>query len=152
MALILIVISIVGCIILFDFAITGLIPSKIGISPALSDLNLNEILIEEFFSNFKTNIETFKSQGSRIHWKSAILTDEYFLVKLTRLTYKFSVEVDSIIKFEIIKGISGKRIKLTFLKKNEKNYFEFNPRNIDEWIKQLSNIGIEEVKNINPIK
>jgi len=146
MELIAIFISVVGCIILFDFAITGLIPLKTGISPAINDLNLGKLLIEEFFSTFKTDLENFKKQGRRIHWKSAILTERYFLIKLTRLTYKFSVHVENIKRFEVIKSLTGKRIKLIFSENNEEKFFEFNPRNSEEWKKQLISLGIKEEK------
>ena len=134
MEILLIVLAIIFCVILFDITITGKLPKLLGIDPALSDLEEEEILIETFFHYFKTDIERFKDQGGRIHWKSAILTKTIFYVKLTRSTYKFKINLTDIEGFSIGRGLTGRHITLYFNENNPPRFFKFQPRDIRQGI------------------
>ena len=104
----LLITSIILCIVLFDFALIGILPKYFKIWPAL-DSSIGKRLIEEssMFSiikvDFEYNVWGYRSGGLtlRINDWRLLLTSNFFLIKNTRLTYVWKVDIKSIKFFEV---------------------------------------------------
>jgi hypothetical protein len=150
----LLIISILLCIVLFDFALLGILPKYFKIWPAL-DSSIGKRFIEEstMFSIIKVDFEYnawgYRSGGLtlRINDWRLLLTSNSLFIKNTRLTYIWKVDIKSIEFFEVKKstlGVLGDGIVIHFKQENQPHFLEFRTFKLESWLKRLEEVGITD--------
>ena len=140
-----IIVSIIGAIILFDFAIVGFLPKSLKIWQSLNGM-LSDVLIEDtVYFSIRTNIPD-RSGGpiitSRITYKSVLLTPKHLVVRNTRLTYLLSININDIQNYSTSNRAVGKEVKF-FVGMNDGNYWiRFRTSKSEIWEEQLNKLGV----------
>ena len=81
-------------------------------------------------------------------YKSIILTRRYLVLKNSYLTSVKNIKRETIMAYKI-KGKFGKakkKIELCILVDNENVFLRFKTKKVDDWVRALSIIGIDETK------
>ncbi len=147
----LLIISIILCMVLLDFALIGFLPKYLNIWPAL-DSSVGKRLIEEssMFSkikvDFEYNVWGYQSGGLtlRINDWRLLLTSSFLLIKNTRLTYVWKISIESIKFFEVKDSIAGKIIVFHFTQDDQAHFLEFRSFELKNWLKRLAEVGITD--------
>ena len=143
--MLLFVTAVIG-LILLDFALMGFIPSMLNLWPSLSELR-EDTLIEDntVFGSIRTNVEgefVGSMINNRVGYKSIILTSRCLVVRNTRRTYLLKVDLQSIIRYSVVKQLGGSKILLDLLIEDQEKFFRFRTRTPDIWIKAFTEIGL----------
>ena len=147
--MIIIIFAVIVCLLLVDFALIGVLPSKIGIWPSLKDFVKGDILIEDTANlSVHTDIEGKYVESMinrKVGYKSLILTPKYLIVKNTRLTSLLNIGTDCIKRIDTKKALLGNKIILHLKMDDEDKRLEFTTKRRGDWIDAFSRIGIAYV-------
>lgn len=135
-------------IVAFDFLYFGFLPRYLNIWPAL-DNSIGEVLIKQTLwfgckKDFKYKVWGYLGNPDFDTEFCLLLTTKFLLIKNTRLTYVWRVDVESIKFFEVKNSIIGKIIIFYFIQEGQTHFLKFPTLKFKNWFKHLSEIGIPE--------
>jgi len=141
-------ISIILCMLLLDFALIGFLPKYLNIWPAL-DSSIGRILIEQSLvpgckRDFKYLALGYRSRGPRSNELRLLLTTKFLLIKNTRMTYVWRIDIKSINFFEVKNSIAGKIVVFHFTQDDQTHFLEFRTFELENWLKRLEEVGITD--------
>lgn len=142
--------SLIICCLILDFTLIGFIPKTFNIWPSLEDLIPTKQQLDKLeFHTFETDIEgKFRNSmfEKRYQYTVALLTNDFFIIKNTLLTYLFSVPNHSIESYKIKKTILGKKLIFYVNIEGKQHYIKILPINLRAWISKVSEMGFPEIK------